>query len=486
MRTPLFAALLSVLLLNLAGCPETIIPAEAERADVIEALLDVEDQFDANPPAAVRLPGLNAAYDDAAGDYFEWSLTSATLKLRDLAATRRLPSLPTPEQLFLQTIRARVYPFTYVLGNGPVYLELASIAPATTRAATSTLRVRVVGDQGNTVIDTFVAVPLFNSLVSELVPLDIPADLTPGRYRVEFVDTLGQTWPVSRWRVVSQSLDEVRAANDARLSGVNATTASLADALVAARARNGLLTNAPSEMASYAYLVDPGPLADEVNAEIDALLAGRDPYAGRIGDYWRAVASPTGDAIPLRVYVPADLPDGPVPLIIALHGAGGDENLFFDGYGNGLIKQLADQHGLIVVAPLTGPVLLDATTLDRVLTSLRDDYTIDARRIYLTGHSLGAVTAAQVAPQYADRVAAIALLGGGPNIAGADRTPPAIVYAAQYDETFPVDLLSDAVASAQADGLPVELSYVANYGHTMMVAASLPDAVAWLLQHELP
>jgi hypothetical protein len=34
----------------------------------------------------------------------------------------------------------------------------------------------------------------------------------------------------------------------------------------------------------------------------------------------------------------------------------------------------------------------------------------------------------------------------------------------------------------QAQGLPVEIRQLENYGHTLMVGKTLPDAFAWLFQ----
>ena len=41
----------------------------------------------------------------------------------------------------------------------------------------------------------------------------------------------------------------------------------------------------------------------------------------------------------------------PLPLVIALHGAGGSENMFFDAYGNGKIVDLCRKRGWLLVAP---------------------------------------------------------------------------------------------------------------------------------------
>src|SRR5262249_10575139 len=67
--------------------------------------------------------------------------------------------------------------------------------------------------------------------------------------------------------------------------------------------------------------------AEELSA---ALEAGKDYYTlDKVGQFWLTVGTQ-----PVRIQVPRGLKkDKPVPIVVALHGAGGTENLFFDGYG---------------------------------------------------------------------------------------------------------------------------------------------------------
>jgi acetyl esterase/lipase len=53
-------------------------------------------------------------------------------------------------------------------------------------------------------------------------------------------------------------------------------------------------------------------------------------------------------AQPYRIYIP-DIHPNPAPLVIAMHGAGGNENTLFDQHPT--LKQAADNHGMIVVSP---------------------------------------------------------------------------------------------------------------------------------------
>lgn len=60
----------------------------------------------------------------------------------------------------------------------------------------------------------------------------------------------------------------------------------------------------------------------------------------------------TGETMAYRVYVPADYdPARPMPLVVMLHGAGGDENRILQGRDGPMIEKLADQHHFLVLAP---------------------------------------------------------------------------------------------------------------------------------------
>jgi hypothetical protein len=76
------------------------------------------------------------------------------------------------------------------------------------------------------------------------------------------------------------------------------------------------------------------PLAEEFVA---ALAAGKSPLADRTGDMRLAYRSAVdGTLQPFRVYVPKSYDaKKPTPLIVALHGATGDESTYLDRYVSG-------------------------------------------------------------------------------------------------------------------------------------------------------
>src|SRR5689334_484726 len=141
------------------------------------------------------------------------------------------------------------------------------------------------------------------------------------------------------------------------LTRIQAKGPALEQALASARARAGLLRSKPSPEVLAEFLLDRPKLATELDREIGALQRGDDPYAHRTGDLWRVVKLEKGE-LALRLYAPAQAAkDARLPLVIALHGARGDENMFLDGYGLGKIRALADQHGFLLACPRTSGAL---------------------------------------------------------------------------------------------------------------------------------
>ena len=135
-----------------------------------------------------------------------------------------------------------------------------------------------------------------------------------------------------------------------------------------------------------------------------------------------------------RLYVPASLPlHTSVPLLVALHGGLGSGSQFeqqtgFDG--------LAEANEFIVVYPNGTPIrpgsdeevwnagaccsvaaqsqenINDVRFISDLITELETRYAIDRHRVYVTGHSNGAMLGERLACQLSDQVAAIAVQSG--------------------------------------------------------------------------
>ena len=325
--------------------------------------------------------------------------------------------------------------------------------------------------------------------------LDVPFKFDPTRFGPGMYDvgiSAGASFVrTGTWTIVREKLDAVRERNEGRIASLRIDPTrekfgGQADALESVKARNGLLTDSPSPDNTAQAVLDLAGLAAQVEAEIETLAGGRNPFKARPGDAWRVV--PFGDRrVPVRIYAPeaAATADGPVPLVVALHGAGGDENMFLEGYGAGFIKRLADEHGVIVVSPFTnmfagadGPALFD-----RMLGMMSADYPVDGRRVYLVGHSMGAGVVGRLAASRPEKIAAAACLCGFQGFGeGVGMTPPVLVIAAALDPLAAPSRIEPLVRKAADRGLPVEYRLVEGYGHTLVVARELPAVFDWLIR----
>ena len=133
------------------------------------------------------------------------------------------------------------------------------------------------------------------------------------------------------------------------------------------------------------------------------------------------------EIMPYRVYVPKGYAASKAtPLVIALHGLGANEDSFFDSYSQ-LPPQLAEKHGFLMAAPLGfrrdgfyGSTIMgggDAASRRRgeysekdvleVLRLMKAAYNVDESRIYLMGHSMGAIGTWALGAKYPQTWAAL-------------------------------------------------------------------------------
>jgi predicted peptidase len=150
--------------------------------------------------------------------------------------------------------------------------------------------------------------------------------------------------------------------------------------------------------------------------------------------------------MPYRLYVPSTYdPAVGAPLVVALHGHGGDQNYFFSVEG---LAALCERYGFIYLAPMAhsrdgwyGAPLsipgnaprssgappppqvrtpeeeieyraLSETDVMNTIDLVRKEYKIDPDRIYLMGHSMGGFGTWWLGQKYVDMWAAIAPMSG--------------------------------------------------------------------------
>ncbi len=292
---------------------------------------------------------------------------------------------------------------------------------------------------------------------------------------------------IGQWTILPESIPAVRERLGRRLETIAQREATepqrLAQDLL--RRRLGLLDLADSPTRSIALLTDYAQLIGELDRECTMVEAGIDPYADRSGDTWYGVRLVEEVYFPARVYVPRAVNRrAPMPLVIALHGAGGDENLFMDAYGDGIIKELADEHGFAVVSPEASPLMDLGVAFDAIVSLMKALYDIDENRIYVIGHSMGAMMTGSMSASRTDRIAAACWLAGASYGKGAS-IPPTLAIGAELDGLIAPARVKAVVDVAQEAGMDVEYREVADLGHVLMVGYVLPEVIDWLLPHTL-
>lgn len=134
-----------------------------------------------------------------------------------------------------------------------------------------------------------------------------------------------------------------------------------------------------------------------------------------------------GQRRPFIVHLPNDAAKENLPVVLVLHGGGGNADNMRQMTG---MNDVADKHGFVAVYPegfgsplidrmrtwnggdCCGPAMKkksdDVGYIGAVIDALVAQYKIDASRIYATGHSNGAMMSYRLACEMSDRIAAIA------------------------------------------------------------------------------
>lgn len=461
---------------------------KVSRADLGRSYMRMDQRYAAAAPEGELRAKVNAGFDAATQHFFTGSFGKALHAIDDLLTD--LEEHPPGDDFRLAlALRGVVDPPVIVAGSGTIpKFRIESLYDLTLDVAGKfEFTVRAARASEPPLFERPITIEAGADLHSPQ-SIELPetvASLKPGIYEFELLSKSDRFMlPLARLVVVPESLDAIRQANESKLAAMQFDEPVLRQALAACRARNELLTDLPSDTNSAQFLSNPLQLSADIATEIESLAAARDPYHGRLSDYWR-VMEVKGKQIPLGVYAPAAAKgDKPLPLFITLHGMGADENMFLAAYGAGRIKKLADEHGFVVASPSTYSFGGKPEHVEALVELMAAEYPIDRSRVYVIGHSLGAAAGATLATKAQDRLAAACCLAGGRSFGGREGCVPTLVIAAELDAIVPAAGVEGGAKKAIDAGLPVELRTMQGYGHTLMVGDALAAAVPWLLEHE--
>lgn len=195
------------------------------------------------------------------------------------------------------------------------------------------------------------------------------------------------------------------------------------------------------------------------------------------------------------VFVPDRVtPTTPAPLIVLLHGSGRNGLSLVEKW-----RELAKKEGGIIV----GPDALNSQGwripedgpdfIHELVEALKVRYPINARRVYLFGHSAGAGQALYLSLLESEYFAATAVhagaLGAGdaPYIERAQRKIPIAIFVGTNDEFFPLPVVRATRDALNARGFKSELTEIKGHTHWYYDRAAEINRGAWdfMKGHEL-
>ncbi len=161
------------------------------------------------------------------------------------------------------------------------------------------------------------------------------------------------------------------------------------------------------------------------------------------------------------LYVPPGPPSVPAPLLVSLHGAGGDA-----AAGLALLRSWADERGLVILAPASrgstwdavrGGYGDDAELIDRALADVFSTVAVDAERVAVAGFSDGASYALGLGLANGDLFRRILAFSPGFIPAGPRAGSPAVfVSHGEADGVLPIERTSRRIVPAlEGDGYDV-------------------------------
>jgi len=189
---------------------------------------------------------------------------------------------------------------------------------------------------------------------------------------------------------------------------------------------------------------------------------------------------------PRTVYAVIPQKDGPMPLVILLHGSGRNGEIMAS-----LWKDLALSEGFVVAAPnafdaATWTSANDSPEFFRgIFEQVKTRHAIDDSRVYLFGHSAGAAYALFLTVIDSDLFAATAIHAGDlqtdPSglFEQAERKMPIAIWVGDHDAFFPVDQVIATKKIFESNGYKVQLSVILGHDHNYYAISDEINGKAW-------
>ncbi|MCX7993883.1 MAG: alpha/beta fold hydrolase [Fimbriimonadales bacterium] len=205
--------------------------------------------------------------------------------------------------------------------------------------------------------------------------------------------------------------------------------------------------------------------------------AGKSAWQPAPGDYWMATLY-RERKVAFRLFIPKQFkPNQPIPVVVALHGAGGNEHLFFEGYGLGIVLKEAEKRGWAVIAPRAE---IQLAHIGGALEAVQKLLPVAPKRVYLMGHSMGGAHSFAAIAQFPDKFRAVVIFAGAGQPTQVPADLPILMTVGEQEIAMLKNNIENAYRRLQ--GLNLKTLDYKKYDacdHLMIVREAMPDAFAF-------
>jgi poly(3-hydroxybutyrate) depolymerase len=187
------------------------------------------------------------------------------------------------------------------------------------------------------------------------------------------------------------------------------------------------------------------------------------------------------------IFVPDSVKQSePAPLIVLLHGSGRNGRILLEHW-----QKLAEREGVILAGPdsrnsASWAVPEDGPRFLRDLVEeLKSKHPVDPRRVYLFGHSAGAVFGLFMSALESEYFAAVAVSAGALNkqnyglLDEAERKVPVAIFVGTKDPLFPLAEVRKTRDAFAERGFPVRLTEVTGLDHNYYSRSAEINEQVW-------
>ncbi len=203
----------------------------------------------------------------------------------------------------------------------------------------------------------------------------------------------------------------------------------------------------------------------------------------------------TTETLSYYLYYPEDYeaqPEKEFPILLFLHGGGESGDSLVAIKRNGPPKMIVEgkQFPFLILAPQNPyqKKWWNTRAVNQLLDSIVATNRIDKKRIYLTGLSRGGGAAWEMAVQYPDKFAAMAVVCGMtpvPYAAWINQQMPIWVFHGEEDKSIPISESENMVDRLKSMGYDVTFTRYPGVGHNSWIQAYKTEALYdWFMEQE--